>query len=512
MGRLAVRLGSAVSAVVCAVAGVAAVAQGAAAATAAPVTIPALQRWTPGTGAFTFGMDSRVVARTGDQRQAAAVLAADLRALTGVPISSWVGVQIRPGDIELRIGPAEGGSEGYRVVVGASLVVQGGTHAGVFNGTRTVLQWLRQGWTVPAGTAADWPVYPERGLLVDVGRQFFSVEWLRARIRELSYLKLNLLHLHLSDRFGFRLAGETHPEIVSPQHYTKREIADLIAYAASYGVRIMPEIDFPGHADAILVSHPELKLVSRTGVVDHGAIDLSKPAAYDLIADVMGEFLPLFPDPQWHVGADEYVTNYDDYPQLAAYAKVHYGANATGKDTYYGFINWANGIVRAAGKTARIANDGLKPGGATIAVDSDIIVDHWSQNGFAGFPWSGDAYTGKQLIAAGHRVVNASFTPTYYTTGGPAAMFNAPPSAMYDLWHPDVFVDGSRLDSTERAANLGSKVSLWCDDPNAATEAELATVLHPRLRVLAQLTWGSPKPLLYSAFLPVMHTVGAAPA
>lgn len=512
MRRFAVRVGSMVSALVCAAAGVAAVAQGATAATAAPATIPALQRWVPGTGAYTFGMDTRVVARTGELRAAAAVLAGDIRALTGVPISSVVGAQARPGDIELRIGPAEGGVEGYRVTVGASIAVQGGSYAGVFNGTRTVLQWLRQGWTVPAGTAADWPAYPERGLLVDVGRQFFSVEWLRARVRELSYLKLNLLHLHLSDRFGFRLASETHPEIVSPQHYTKREIADLVAYAASYNVRIMPEIDFPGHADAILASHPELKLVSRTGVVDHGAIDLSKPAAYDLIEDVMTEFLPLFPDPQWHVGADEYVTNYDDYPQLAEYAKVHYGPNATGKDTYYGFINWANDIVRAAGKTARIANDGLKPGGATITVDTDIIVDHWSQNGFAGFPWTGDAYTGKQLIAAGHQVMNASFTPTYYTTGGPASAFNAPPSTMYDLWHPDVFVDGTRLSDAERPRNLGSKISLWCDDPNAADEAELAEVLRPRLRVLAQLTWGSPKPLLYLAFLPVMHTVGAAPA
>jgi hexosaminidase len=501
-------VGAIVFSLVCVATGMAAVAQGAAAVTLA--TIPALQQWSASAGTFTFGAGARIVAGV-ELRRAVDVFAADLRSLTGVPVETASG-PVRPGDIELRLGAVEGGAEGYRLSVGASIAVQGNSYSGVFNGTRTILQWLRQSRAIPAGTAMDWPTYPERGLLVDVGRQFFTIDWLRERVRELSYLKLNLLHLHLSDRFGFRLESHSHPEIVSPQHYTSHEIADLVAYAADYNVQILPEIDFPGHADAILASHPDLKLVSASGAVDHGAIDLAKPVAYDLIKDVMAEFLPLFPGPYWHIGADEYVTDYDQYPQLAAYAKVHYGPNATGKDAYYGYINWANAIVRAAGKTARVANDGLKPGGATVVVDSNVVVDHWSQNGFAGFPWTGNAYTARQLIAMGHRVMNASFTPTYYTTGGPAAMFNLPPSAMYDLWHPDIFVDGSRLSTAERASNLGSKVSLWCDDPNAASEGQLAAVLHDRLRVLSQHTWGSPKPLLYLAFRPAIRAVGAAPA
>jgi hexosaminidase len=84
-------------------------------------------------------------------------------------------------------------------------VVRGNTGTGGFYGTRTVLQWLRQDRTIRGGTVANWPAYPERGLQIDAGRKYFSVDWLRARIREISYLKLTYLYLHLSDKFGFRL-------------------------------------------------------------------------------------------------------------------------------------------------------------------------------------------------------------------------------------------------------------------------------------------------------------------
>lgn len=85
-----------------------------------------------------------------------------------------------------------------------------------------MLQLLHQSATVPAGTAVDWPAKAERGLMIDQGRKFFTVDWVEQHIKELAYLKLNYFHFHLSDTFGFRLESSTHPEIVSADHYSSR--------------------------------------------------------------------------------------------------------------------------------------------------------------------------------------------------------------------------------------------------------------------------------------------------
>lgn len=476
-----------------------------------PRTIPALRSWTSGGTGYSFAAGARVVAATSALGGTAQQLATDLKSVTGVEVPAVVGGTPRAGDVVLRLGSAPGGTEGYRLTVAATTVVEANAEAGAFYGGRSVLQLLRQSRTLPGGTATDWPLYPERGLMVDAGRKYFSLPWLRERIRDMAYLKLNVLHLHLSDVHGFRLESASHPEVTSAQHYTKHQLADLIAYAARYHVRIVPELDFPGHMNAILASHPELKLVSRTGVVNDGFIDLSKPAAYGLMRDLITEYLPLFPHKYWHIGADEYVTDYDDYPQLAAYAKQQYGPNATGKDAYYGFINWANDIVRAGGKTARMWNDGLKPGGATLTVNPNIVVEHWSMSGPWQTPWFGDAYSPSQLVANGHKILNAAITPTYYTVGGYGESLNRSPGNMYESWDPNIFVDSSRLSAADQPKNLGSKLHVWCDEPDKQTEAQIATAIRERLRVMAQHTWRTPSVPFYWQFVPIMDAVGPAP-
>ncbi|GAA1990184.1 hypothetical protein GCM10009754_80580 [Amycolatopsis minnesotensis] len=476
-----------------------------------PPSVPAVRDWQPAAGAFELGAEPVIVAETAALRETADVFAADLRQVTGKPVGSRTGGPAGSGDILLSADEHDQGRAGYRLTVAPTTVVRG-TADGVFLGTRTLVQWLRQRPRIPAGTATDWPDYPERGLLVDAGRRYFSLPWLRDRIRELSYLKMNYLHLHLSDVQGFRLDSATHPEIVADRHYTKAEIRELVAYAARYHVLVVPELDFPGHADAVLKAHPELALLNRDGTAEKGALDITKPEALALVRDLVTEFLPLFPGPYWHLGADEYIRNYDDYPRLAAYAKVHYGPNATGRDALYDFVNWADELVRGNGKTLRVANDELSRGGGATRVAPDVVVDHWSADGPLQAPWFGAAQSPRELIAAGHRVQNSSFTPTYYATGGAAALLNAPPIAMYKLWNPTVFVDGTRLDANENIRNLGAKLSVWCDDPTTMTEPEIADAVAPRLRVLAQLTWGSAAPPGYLSFLSRTRAVGTPPA
>ncbi|THA30033.1 family 20 glycosylhydrolase [Streptomyces sp. A1547] len=464
-----------------------------------PQTVPALRQWTAGTGTYTFTDATRIIvdpAYTAQLADEAAAFAEDLGALAGRGVAVVTG-SAAAGDIGLSLGGAALPSEGYRMTVAGSLTIQAGTDDGVFYGTRSVLQLLRQSATVPAGTAVDWPAKAERGLMVDQGRKFFTVDWLRQHIKELAYLKLNYFHFHLSDTYGFRLESSTHSEIVSADHYSKQDIADLVELGRKYHVTIVPEIDTPGHMNAVLAAHPELKLKSSSGAVSNDFIDLSLPGSYTLIKDLVGEYLPLFPAPYWHIGGDEYVTDYGKYPQLLSYARAHYGANATAKDTYYGFVDWADDLVRAGGKTTRMWNDGIKSGDGTLRPHPGIVVEYWYTYGL----------TPQQLADAGHVVANESWTPTYYVLGGP----KPDTTWMYETWTPDRFEGGNTL--SDPAKNPGSLIHVWCDIPTAETEEQIAAGIMYPLRALAQQTWGSPKPAAaYAAFTPLVAAVGHNPA
>lgn len=467
-----------------------------------PQTIPALREWTGGTGSYGFGAGTRIVRDTADATALAttsAVFADDLKALSGLTIGQVVGTaaDVRAGDVYLRLGSTDAalGTEGYALEVTDRISITARADAGAFYGTRTILQLLRQGFSVPRGSARDWPAKPERGLMVDNGRKYFTPGWLAKHVKELAYLKLNVLHLHLCDNLGFRIESSKHPEYVSAQHLTKQEVTDLIALAAKYKITVVPEFDAPGHMDPILAAHPQLKLVSRSGTVNNGFIDLSKDAAYTLIKDIYDEYLPLFPGPYFHIGADEYVTDYSQYPQLLDYARTKYGASANAKDTYLGFVNWANGIVRAAGKTTRAWNDGLF-GGSAVTVDANIVVEFWYNYGL----------TPQQHVDRGHLISNESWDPTYYVLGG------AKPNTTwgYETWQPDLFQGEQTI--TDASKNLGSKIHVWCDSPNAETEDTVAGGIKDPLRMLAQQLWGSPKLVAtWNAFQAVITAIGRSP-
>ncbi|TGB16108.1 glycoside hydrolase [Streptomyces sp. MZ04] len=473
--------------------------------------IPALREWHGGSGSYSYQPGTRIVrsrAHAAALAITAATFADDLAALTGRRPVQAVGAagEVRKGDIFLTLGAPDRtlGREGYALGSTDRLTVSARTDTGAFYGTRTVLQLLKQKRTVPRGTARDWPTKPERGLMVDVGRKYFTPRWLAAHIKELAYLKLNYLHLHLhlhlhlSDNQGFRIESASHPEVVSSQHLTKRQVLDLIALAARYKITVVPEIEAPGHLTAVLAKHPHLRLTDRTGKVREGAIDLSKPGAYQLIKELYTEYLKLFPGPYFHIGADEYGADGNGYPQLLAHARKQHGPKAGVRDAYLGFVNWANRLVRAHGKTTRAWSDGIH-GGNTVTVDRNVILEYWYTHGL----------TPQQHVDNGHRIINASWHPTYYILGG-----NTPDTAFgYEKWHADLFEAGGTLKPHDRARNLGAKLHVWCDLPHLQTQQQVAAGIMQPLRMLSQQTWGSVRPAhAWAQFQPIIDTIGRNPA
>jgi hexosaminidase len=463
-----------------------------------PATIPALRDWRPATGSYVLRDSARIVVPAGGPLAEARLLAADLpRRLPVVAGSAPL-----PGDIEIALGAAGRrlGREGYRLEVGPVLRIEARTAAGAFYGTRSVVQLLRRRRSIPAGTARDWPRYPERGLMLDNGRRYFGPRWLRARIRELADLKLNQLHLHFSDDQGFRVASSSHPEIVSDPHLTKREVRSLVSYARARHIRVIPEIDMPGHMGAALARHPHLRLAPTR-------LDVTKPAARRFTRELILEYLDLFPGRYWHGGADEYLlpADYALYPRLERYTRAHYGAGANGADAYLGFVNWMDRLVRSRGRTLRVWNDGLADGRA-VKLRSDVVVDWWAGH-------SGPSP--RALVARGHRILNAGWWPTYYVVGAVGGL-HASMRIAYESWAVNRFhglAFGLEPPGTPPVVlprglrrNLGSELHVWNDDPDGETDSQTARGIAPRLRVLAQKTWDSPRPApSYAGFQRIAH-------
>ena len=467
-----------------------------------PATVPAVR----GSGEFpgpAFKLRQR--ARVVIPRNARKRLAPEAKLLARELKIRWTAApKTRRGDISLRLGSKlrRLGREGYTMRIEDRIRIRARTTAGIFYAGRTLKQLLKGDRKTPRSFTRDWPRYKDRGLMIDNGRQFFSRRWLEQRIVEMSNLKLNLLHLHFSDNQGYRLESDSHPEIVSDPHLKKSDIRKLQALARRRHLTIVPELDAPGHLQAALEKHPELQLTNVFGQKQPDKLDVTLPEARQFIADLLNEYLPLFDGPWWHTGADEYLgvasteQDYDLYPQLEAYADAKYGEGANGKDTVLDFVNFVGTAARRKGKHLRVWSDGIE-GAAVVGLDPDAAVEWWENR---------SSPPPQELIDEGRLVQNAGWWPLYYVTGGPLESLRATEQEMYEEWDANIFEGpwsarwaggdpgGARFEVTnDRRNQLGAQLNVWNDDPGNMSEEEIAAGIAPRLRILAQKTWGSPE-------------------
>lgn len=202
----------------------------------------------------------------------------------------------------------ESEDESYQLQItkqGARL--EANTFYGALRGMETFLQLLQSGpggYSIPAVTIADQPRFPWRGLLLDSARHFLPLEDLKRQLDGMASAKLNVFHWHLTDDQGWRFESKRFPRLQEAgsdgQFYTQTQIRELVDYAAQLGIRVVPELDFPGHASAIAAAYPEL----MTEVTDYAPerrwgvhkplLDPSKPAVYDFIDQLVTEVVTLF--------------------------------------------------------------------------------------------------------------------------------------------------------------------------------------------------------------------------
>jgi hexosaminidase len=378
-------------------------------------------------------------------------------------------------------------------VRGGRVVISGPADAGVFYGTRTLKQEVHGGRTAPEGVVKDVPAKPVRGFNLDIARKYFTADWIEDRVRELGDLKFNELGLHFSDDQSFRIESDSHPEIVSKQHLTKAEVKKIVDLATSRHITVVPEIDSPGHLGAVIAAHPDLQLRNTQGVAARGAVDISKPAAADLVDDLLNEYADLFPGGQWNLGGDEYQALMvsgpsASYPQLAAAARSAYGSGGTVSDLTTGWLNDRADTVRAHDRTMRAWNDGFYAG-TSVQPDKDLQVAYW---------------TGKEIgarqpvayLSAGRKLVNYNDEFLYYVLGQPNTFVYPTGERIYEQWTPRVVRGTQAVPAKYDAQILGGSFAVWCDLAGSQTQDQVADGIRMPLRATVQKLWDPRRPAL----------------
>src|SRR5947208_1026251 len=293
-------------------------------ANAAPTVIPGLREWRGSSGSFMVDSASRITIDplyAAQLQDTAHVFQNDLFAMTGnsLPVVTTSSPIIGDFFLTLKNSDRSIGSEGYLLKVGDSVVISANTSTGAFYGTRTILQILIQDPTkthIVRGTARDYPRYQERGFMLDVGRKFFSLNFLEDYVKFMAWYKMNDFHLHLNDNeidggkspdwkhkyAAFRLNSPRFKGLAAKDgYYTEQDMRELQAVAKQYAVTITPEIDAPAHYLAFTQYRPDL-----AGKTDKELLDLGNPKTYTFLNAIWDEFLPWFDSTRVDIGADEY--------------------------------------------------------------------------------------------------------------------------------------------------------------------------------------------------------------
>ena len=245
-----------------------------------PGVIPSLREWKGSVGRVNLSQKVVIIVDRHDRNKllnVAKIFKADLEEVAKTHASVVLGDQKSQGSIFLTLDCKDHSlkTEGYTYEADNAVSIRGKSVTGVFYGTRSILQMLALDAnhnSVPKGIARDYPLYGTRGFLLDVGRKFFDMDFLRKYAKFMSWYKMNDFQLHLNDNApmrqnkdwkkvysAFRLQSRVHPGLTAKDgSYSRQEFEALQRLANERGINITPEIDAPAHALAFTQLKPEL--------------------------------------------------------------------------------------------------------------------------------------------------------------------------------------------------------------------------------------------------------------
>lgn len=432
------------------------------------------------------------------------------------PISSIIYAEPHPAEdlIHLQLVnelPEVNSPEGYCLNVEYSgITIQSTTGAGLFYGLQTLLQLHAQSDEIPMCTIIDEPRFAYRGMMLDVSRHFFDVDFVKKQIDAMAHFKLNHLHLHLTDAAGWRIEIKQYPLLTRraawrPQatwkewwnsdrlyveegsaqayggYYTQDQIRDIVSYAQKRYITVIPEIEMPSHSEEVLAVYPELSCSH----VPYKESDfcIGNEQTFEFLENVLTEVIDLFPSEYIHIGGDEASKQSWKSCALCQSRMQREGLSDVDELQSY-LIHRIDSFLTAHGRKLlgwdEILDGGLSPNATVMS-------------------WRGTE-GGLRAIAAGHRAIMTPGEYCYFDAYQDAP--HTQPEAfggylpLQKVYSYDPMPD--TLTASQASLLYGVQGNLFAE--YIPTEEHMEYMMYPRLFAIAEVGWSSPSVKDYAHF------------
>ena len=472
--------------------------------------------------------------------------------------------------LDTSLGIAE---EGYQISInGEQLCVKASDADGLFYGCRFVEQALLTGTGLnKANGVTVKPDYPERAFFLDCGRKYYSPDWIKDMIREISWSNMNAIYIHFSEEMGFRLESKTYPWLAggdntlciggesygvaadNGKYITQDEMREIAAVAKLYHVEIIPSLDSPGHMNYAVKKYNAkygtdignyYHYNGKTAIVQGSGpeaaqknysrgIDISNTEAVTFAKNLYAEYAAFFKElgcTKFDIGGDELlgwgtslassVSKWKQLDHWKAYAKNRSGnKNAVAYDAFMYYMNDIYDLVKSYGYTSiRMWNDDALRSADTgwskvVTLNPGMEIQYWTP----------DANNSKNNIwtylDAGYKAYNFLNEYNYYVLGQAhdgSGYKGITPQRIYENWAPNIFIPYGGTGSNTAIGNTnvkGSAFCVWCDKPSTESAATVKAGILPCLRVNGAKAWDADlnKTVSYSSAQQLLKLIGDAP-
>lgn len=447
---------------------------------AKPFVVPEIQNWKGGTGSFSLANGQRVVAMAGTAEVATA-FRQDMKTICELDLSVVEAAKAQAGDIVFRlVKDKRTNDEGYEINIGKGVEVRATTATGLYWATRTLLQMVdgKQDRSLPQGHIKDYPDFGIRGMMIDCGRKFIPIAYLRELIKTMGYYKMNCLQVHLNDNgfpryfdndwqktyAAFRLECDTYPGLAARDgYYTKNEFRELQRLGMECGVEVIPEIDAPAHCLAF--THYDPSLGSQKYGVDH--LDITNPKSREFVDALWTEYLegdnPVFIGPRVHIGTDEYSNRDQEVVEL-----------------FRQFTDHLIRHVESYGKQAVVWGSLTHARGTTPVKVDNVLMSLWSK----------DYSAPDSMIALGYKGISIPDGLTYIVPKAGYYYDYLNTKYLYETWTPNIAAYKNYDFDYDDKRIVGGMFAVWNDIcGNGVSVKDIHHRVYPALQTLSAKFW-----------------------